>query len=160
YAPRAAKERLRVARALGSLPALERALSDGELAFSAVRELSRVATSKTEAAWLDAARDKNLRQLEELVAGHRPGAPPDDPADADLRPRIVRLELSPDAYALFRQGSAAMNDEHGRHLDDSELIAALVGRALEDRNGGEPSGRAKYQVAITRCLECRRGWQD
>src|SRR5215510_153626 len=44
YAPRAAQERLRVARALAGLPSLEQALASGELSFSAVRELTRVAT--------------------------------------------------------------------------------------------------------------------
>src|SRR5262249_29297241 len=39
YRPRSAEERLRVARALGSLPGLENALATGELSFSAVREL-------------------------------------------------------------------------------------------------------------------------
>src|ERR1044071_1284599 len=49
YAPRTAQERLRVARALGSLPLLSAALADDTLAFSAVRELTRVATPSTEA---------------------------------------------------------------------------------------------------------------
>src|SRR5215470_10008893 len=49
YAPRTAQDRLRVARALGSLPRLTAALSCDELAFSAVRELTRVATPVTEA---------------------------------------------------------------------------------------------------------------
>ncbi|HEX2690362.1 MAG TPA: DUF222 domain-containing protein, partial [Kofleriaceae bacterium] len=61
YAPRTAQERLRVARALGTLPELTTALASGELAFSAVRELTRVATPTTEASWLAAARGKNLR---------------------------------------------------------------------------------------------------
>ncbi|HEX2688337.1 MAG TPA: hypothetical protein VHN14_17020 [Kofleriaceae bacterium] len=61
YAPRTAQDRLRVARALGTLPELTAALAGGELAFSAVRELTRVATPTTEASWLAAARGKNLR---------------------------------------------------------------------------------------------------
>jgi hypothetical protein len=60
YAPRSAQERLRVARALGTLPQLTAALADGELPFSAVRELTRVATPATEAAWVVAAIGKNL----------------------------------------------------------------------------------------------------
>src|ERR1700755_62237 len=40
YAPRSAQERLRVARALGVLPQLTAALTQGELSFSAVRELT------------------------------------------------------------------------------------------------------------------------
>src|ERR1041384_8176025 len=73
YAPRTAQDRLRVARALGTLPRLTVALADDQLAFSAVRELTRVATPATEAAWITAAAGKNLRQIEELVADHHPG---------------------------------------------------------------------------------------
>jgi hypothetical protein len=61
YAPHTATERLRVARALGELPLIAEALERGELAHSAVRELSRVAVPDTEAAWLEAARGKSLR---------------------------------------------------------------------------------------------------
>ena len=45
YAPHTARERLRVASALEELPAIEAALARGELCFSAVREVSRVATA-------------------------------------------------------------------------------------------------------------------
>src|SRR5512143_1442402 len=89
YAPRTAQDRLRVARALGTLPQLSSALSGGELAFSAVRELTRVATPATEASWVAAAAGKNLRQVEDLVAGHRPGDLPEDPPDPGLRIHVV-----------------------------------------------------------------------
>src|ERR1051325_10770544 len=62
YAPRTAQERLRVARALGSLPQLDPALADGTLSHSAVRELTRVVKPATEARWIAAALGKNLRQ--------------------------------------------------------------------------------------------------
>src|SRR5215471_19029608 len=44
----AARERVRVARALGSLPSLAAALSRGELSYAKVRALTRVATPETE----------------------------------------------------------------------------------------------------------------
>jgi hypothetical protein len=44
YAPRVAQERLRTARKLEGLPALAAALAEHELPFSAVRELTRIAT--------------------------------------------------------------------------------------------------------------------
>src|SRR3954464_4462601 len=47
YTPRTACERLRVANELGGLPELETALEAGELSFSVVRELTRVATPET-----------------------------------------------------------------------------------------------------------------
>src|SRR5512144_3247747 len=62
YAPRTAQDRLRVARALGTLPRLSAALASDELGFSAVRELTRVATPATEAAWTAVALGKSLRQ--------------------------------------------------------------------------------------------------
>jgi len=44
----AARERVRVARALGTLPRLAEALASGELSYAKVRALTRVATSETE----------------------------------------------------------------------------------------------------------------
>src|SRR5262245_7945691 len=44
----AARERVRVARALGALPRLARALASGELSYAKVRALTRVATLETE----------------------------------------------------------------------------------------------------------------
>jgi hypothetical protein len=35
-------------------------------------------------------------QIESLVAKHRPGDRPDDPADPELRTRVVRLALPPE----------------------------------------------------------------
>ena len=91
YRPRSAQDRLRVARALGTLPQLTAALAQGELAFSAVRELTRVATPATEDAWRAAATGKNLRQIEDLVADHRPGDRPEDPPDPEARVHVVAV---------------------------------------------------------------------
>jgi hypothetical protein len=160
YAPRTAQDRLRVARALGNLSLLTVALAGGELGFSAVRELTRVATPTTEAEWIAAAAGKNLREIEELVADHRPGDRPDDPPDPEARLRMVRLELSPETFALLRQTHAALDDEHGTHLSDDAFVAALCGTALAPVPDTEPSGRAKFQIAMTVCERCRQGWQE
>jgi hypothetical protein len=159
YSPRAAQERLRVSRALGTLPQLTEALSNGELSFSAVRELTRVATPATESAWCSAAIGKNLRQVEDLVADRHPGDNPSDPPDPSVRIRIVRLELSPETFAAMRQARQVLNDEHGSHLSDDELMAALCSGVL-DGSAATPSGRAKYQIAMTVCERCRQGWQE
>ena len=159
YSPRVGQERLRVARALGELPVLERALTAGVLSYSAVRELTRVATRATEAAWVSAARGMNLRQIEELVAGRAPGALPDEPADPSVRPHVVRFELSPETYARLRQARAALEDEHGTALSDDELVAALCDAALDAPAGRDDSGRARYQIATTVCARCNQGWQ-
>jgi hypothetical protein len=159
YAPRSAQERLRVARALGTLPQLTAALACGELPFSAVRELTRVATPATEAAWVAAATGKNLRQLEDLVADHRPGDNPDDPPDPEARVRVVRFELSAETFALLRQARAVLDSEHDSHLSDDRLIATLCSAVLDGAPATEPTGRAKFQIAVTVCERCRQGWQ-
>ena len=61
YGPRTAQDRLRVARALGTLPLLTEALATGELPLTALRELTRVATPVTEAAWRQRARQDRRR---------------------------------------------------------------------------------------------------
>ena len=114
YGPQVGAERLRVARELGALPEMEARLTAGELSYSAVRELTRIATSETEQAWLDEARGKSLRQIEAMVAGRKRGDRPSDPTTPELVSRVVRLELSPAAFAVLRQTQAAMADEIGR----------------------------------------------
>ncbi|HEU4731515.1 MAG TPA: HNH endonuclease, partial [Kofleriaceae bacterium] len=160
YAPRTAQERLRVARALGDLPRLTASLAGGALSYSAIRELSRVATPATEAAWIAAAAGKSLRQVEELVADHRPGDRPDDPPDPQARRHVVRFELSADTFALLRQVRSVLDDEHGQSLADDGFIAALCAAALDRPASLEPSGRARFQIAVTVCERCRRGWQQ
>src|SRR5689334_22304857 len=59
YSARLVHEKVRVAEALEELPLLSGELEHGRMSFSAVRELSRVATAATERAWLDAGRGKS-----------------------------------------------------------------------------------------------------
>ena len=164
YAPRTAQDRLRVARALGDLPRLTEALASDELSFSAVRELTRVATPATEAAWVAAAMGRNLRQIEELVADHRPGDRPDDPPDPAARTHVVRFELSAETFARMRQARSVLDDEHGANLADDAFVAALCDAVLDAAPmagaSAESAGRARYQIAMTVCARCRQGWQD
>src|SRR5439155_17637134 len=73
YAPQVGIERLRIAYALAELPRIEASLADGHLAYSAVRELTRLATADSEQAWLDKIRGKNLRVNEGRVCGRKRG---------------------------------------------------------------------------------------
>src|SRR5687767_7122852 len=51
-----AREKVRVARALGALPAIDEALGRGELSYAKVRALTRVATADNEQRLLELAR--------------------------------------------------------------------------------------------------------
>jgi len=161
YRPRTAIERLRVAEELEKLPATREMFASGGIAYSAVREMSRVAEPDTERAWLDAVANKTMREIEQVVAGHKKGDLPSDPADARLEPRRLCLELDPEAYALFLQARRGLEEQTGLAMDDSALIAAMCGRVLRDGGGAEnASDRAPYQIALTTCDQCRRTTQD
>jgi uncharacterized protein DUF222/HNH endonuclease len=67
----AARERVRVARALGTLPLLAHALAHGELSYAKVRALTRVATPETEAQLLAFGRAGTAAHVERLVRGWR-----------------------------------------------------------------------------------------
>ena len=67
----AAREKVRVARALGTLPALAQALACGELSYAKVRALTRVATPETEARLLAVGRAGTAAHVERIVRGWR-----------------------------------------------------------------------------------------
>ncbi|MGH7353380.1 MAG: DUF222 domain-containing protein, partial [Candidatus Rokuibacteriota bacterium] len=67
----AARERVRVARALGTLPLLAQALARGELSYAKVRALTRVATPETEERLLAVGRAGTAEDVERIVRGWR-----------------------------------------------------------------------------------------
>jgi len=66
-----ARERVRVARALGALPALSGALARGELSYAKVRALTRIATPETEARLLAVGRAGTASHVERIVRSWR-----------------------------------------------------------------------------------------
>lgn len=72
--PRTAREHVRVARALIDLPLTAEAFARGEVSFSKVRAVSRVATAQTEADLLMLARHATAGQVERLCRGLRTAA--------------------------------------------------------------------------------------
>src|SRR5256885_12026375 len=67
----AAREKVRVARALGTLPRLAHALARGELSYAKVRALTRVATPATEERLLEVGRSGTAEHVERIVRGWR-----------------------------------------------------------------------------------------
>jgi len=67
----AARERVRVARALATLPLLSDALARGQLSYAKVRALTRVATPETEARLLAVGRAGTAAHVERIVRGWR-----------------------------------------------------------------------------------------
>src|SRR5919109_3039901 len=67
----AARERVRVARALGTLPLLSQAHARGEVSYAKVRAVTRVATPETEERLLEFSKRGTAAQVERLVRGWR-----------------------------------------------------------------------------------------
>jgi hypothetical protein len=118
-----------------------------------------VATPSTEETWLTHVEDMNLRQIEEAVAGHRPGELPTDAPDDDAREHEITLRVNASAYATWRQGRTQIDVEHDHRLDDSELVMAIFAAPRLEASG-EISGRAKFQIALRVCPRCERGVQE
>src|SRR5437870_12487036 len=69
--PGAARERVRTARALGTLPQLAEALGRGEISYAKVRAVTRVASPETEERLLAVAQAGTAEHVERIVRGWR-----------------------------------------------------------------------------------------
>ncbi|MEO6486627.1 MAG: HNH endonuclease signature motif containing protein [Thermoanaerobaculia bacterium] len=158
YGPHAANERLRVAHALVGLPLIAELFGEGELCFSAVRELTRVATAATEQAFLAKAQGKTAHQVQQLVAGLKPGDSPDAKPDPRRIKHRVVIEVSAETYAAWRRTRAALDDEHGERLSDDDALQTLCRRATETCPTREDVPRPAVQTAVTTCRACKQSF--
>jgi hypothetical protein len=159
YGGRLTYEKLRVAEALERFPVLSTALESGALHWSAARELTRVAAVETQAAWLDVARGKSLRQIEALVAGVSPGEIPGKPSDApaaSARRHVLRFEVTGETFATVREAVAQLRRTQGGRVDDDAALLAMARALLGGPNDG---GRSSYQISLSVCPSCGRGTQ-
>ncbi len=120
----AARERVRVARALGTLPLLAQAMARGELSYAKVRALSRVATPETEERLLAFGRAGTAAHVERLVRGWRRVDRQAEAREAAQRHRsralhvyqdddgmvVLRGRLEPEVGALLLQALAAARE--------------------------------------------------
>jgi hypothetical protein len=122
--PGAARERVRVARALGTLPRLAQALARGELSYAKVRALTRVATPETEARLLGVGRAGTAAHVERIVRGWRCVDRRAEARESALRHAgralhvhqdadgmvVLRGRLEPEVGALLMQALAAARE--------------------------------------------------
>src|SRR5205823_3925633 len=120
----AARERVRVARSLGALPRLAQALARGELSYSKVRALTRIATPEIEERLLKVGLAGTAEHVERIVRGWRRV---DRKVEMDETARrhkhrtlhvyheddgmvIIRARLEPQAGAVLIQAIAAARE--------------------------------------------------
>src|SRR5262245_33852263 len=174
FAPGAAREHVRVARALGTLPQLSTALARGELSYAKVRELTRVATPETEERLLAVGRAGTAEHVERIVRGWRRV---DRIAEAKEASRQhswralhvftdedgtvrIRARLAPEVGALLLKALDAARDALYRRREESseadpptmeqqqaDALALLAETALH--HGIDPGAPGeRYQVVV------------
>ena len=147
---RQTEERLRVGRTLSRLPAMDEAFGGGDITWSKVRELSRIATPDTERDWLTWSQGRTSRQVEHAVATRRKGDRPTDPGDDSKLKHRLSFEASAETIAVFRALEQTVKRDLGPSADDDSVLLEIARRGL----GGPAEGQASYQIAVTRCDRC------
>src|SRR5437867_4394398 len=175
FAPGAAREHVRVARALGTLPLLAHALARGELSYAKVRELTRVATPETEERLLAVGRAGTAAHVERIVRGWRRMDRKAEAREADHQHAgralhvypdedgtvRIRGRLAPEVGALLMQALAAAREAlYQRRADQApeadpptmeqqqaDALALLAESALH--HGIDPGAPGeRYQVVV------------
>ena len=160
WGPHAAKERLRVARELTELPLIAELFRDGELCFSAARELTRVATPATEEAFLRKAQGKTAHHIQQMVAGLKRGDAPDAHPDPRRITKRVVIEVSAETYAMWRRTRTVLDDESGVHLSDDDFLQTVCRRATETSAATDDVPRPAVQTAVTTCKACKQSFVE
>jgi hypothetical protein len=171
----AAREKVRVARALGGLPLISASMRKGEISFSKVRAMTRVATAANEAELLDFARAGTAAHVERLVRAWRRV---DRNAEMEHEERrqasrgltayvdedgmvVVRGRLSPEAGAALLRALDAAGEElyekkrgekgAGEEASPEQKRADALGLVAESAlaSGLDPGTRGeRYQVVV------------
>ncbi len=138
--PGAAREWVRVARALEHLPALSEAMRQGEVSYSKARALTRIATPETDAGLVELARAGTAAHIERVVRGCRRYGPKEE------RDKDHRMLDSRYLYYLARRGRDV-------HPAGASRSGGGSGRAARDRcrrRGAPPVEASPRGIAHSR----------
>ena len=131
-----AREHVRVAGKLADLPGIDQALQRGELSFSKVRAMTRVATAENEASLLAMARSSTASQLERIRRGYRRalrGMGDERPED-EVERRYVRIRETESGLVRIE---AQLTAEEGAVVRQAlDLVASRAWRARRAASSG------------------------
>jgi hypothetical protein len=134
-APVAAREKVRVARALGELPRIDAAFAGGRLSYSQVRAVTRIATAANEGTILEVALVATGAQLERICRGYRTATEGEKEAAKDRQVKARAL------------GNGLVKLEIVLAADEADLVVKAIERARVQLTPGrfvsEPQTGAK-----------------
>ena len=160
-APGPAREHVRVARALADLPRLSAAMQRGQVSYSKVRAVTRVATPETEQDLLDLALAGTAAHVEQVVRSwrrvDRAAEVAEDRQRHDSRALdtwvdddgmvVVRGRLTPEVGAVLRRALDAAMDAAPSPVDQD-------GAATDTADGMAPSVSQRRADALGTVAEC------
>ena len=147
--PVAAREKVRVAKALGTLPQIDAAFAKAEVSYSKVRAMTRIATPESEGRLLHMAKNASASQLETICRGVEQvtGKTADGQARwvkvIPCKDGMVRIEArlhADEAGLVIKAIEAAMEEEPAEARPDGLLRVAdafLAGQRPDGRPGAE-----------------------
>jgi hypothetical protein len=139
-APGVAREKIRVARALRQLPAIDEQFRAAKISYSKVRALTRVAHAGNEEVLLDYALQTTAAHLETICRGLRR-------VERDAEGRIV--EAAPERWVRERLGDGGMvRLEAQLHPDEAALLSKAIDLARGLGGSGVVIDRADALVRI------------
>jgi hypothetical protein len=135
-----------VAKALEKLPLIADAFDRGQIGWSALRQIARVASPKSQEEWLEFVRGKSVRRIEAEVSDARAKGRDRPRKDSYGLPGLnipVTFNFTPEEHAIFEKAMAKISQEMGQSLGGSrvkphEALLFLAKRVLET----EPSKTA------------------
>ena len=148
-----AREKVRVARALGKLPAIDESLRTARLSYAKVRALTRVATPENESKLLEMALLATGAQLERLCRGYRGVLDREQtpsPEERSVRTRLlaggmVKLELvlEPDEADLILRAV-----ERAREVKAAAARAQTDAAPAQAEQAGAPESRRRFRGSV------------
>jgi hypothetical protein len=70
---------------------------------------------------------------------------------------VVRIELPPEVYALWRQARVVIAAERGTEISDADFVETICRGAIAPGSG---AGGPAHQIAYQQCPDCRRATQN
>jgi hypothetical protein len=174
---RSARDRVRTARALESLPLITDAFGAGTLSYSKVRALTRVATTENEASLLMIAQHATAAQVERTVRTYRGVLSRDDElAETNARhaARFLhcdwaddgslegRFRMTPEVGAVFLKAIALIREQippepvaengsaepPGAHAATNVDALALLAESFLEHGAATRNGGDRYQIVV------------
>lgn len=137
--PTAARDHVRVARALQRLPRIASAFGAGELSYSKVRAITRVANDSTEELLLTWARYGTAAQLERIVRGYRRAEAAMDPQKVHNRRSLTYYFDDDGSMVLHARLSPEDGSTFVRALDAAEAERAANAAVVHSDDSAESS---------------------